>query len=244
MTAAEQQAAELILAAGRVCVFTGAGMSAESGIPTFRDALTGMWENYEPEDLATPSGWERDRDLVWGWYADRARNLRAVQPNAGHLAIAELGQRKHDAGGRVSIVTQNVDDLHERAGSRVDAHLHGSLTTPRCERCDHRGGPDVAIAVPRPDCPACGASMRPDVVWFGEMLPEAAWANASDAVSACDVLVIVGTSGVVKPAAQLPMIAADTGTPVIEVNPEPSALTWLTTAYLPGTAAAVLPRVL
>ncbi|ALG86702.1 NAD-dependent deacetylase [Gordonia phthalatica] len=236
-------ARRLIDDAANVCVFSGAGMSAESGIPTFRDALTGLWANYEPADLATPSGWRRDPDLVWGWYRDRAETLRTVEPNDGHRAIADLGRRKKLAGGRVSIVTQNVDDLHERAGSTVDAHLHGSLIGPRCETCPYRGDADLSLARERPRCPRCGASLRPDVVWFGEILPKLAWLNASAAVGQCDLLIIIGTSGVIRPAANLPLLAAEAGTPIIEVNPEPSALTPLATVHLESTAAAALPAI-
>ncbi|MGB3301801.1 SIR2 family NAD-dependent protein deacylase [Gordonia sp. (in: high G+C Gram-positive bacteria)] len=238
------RAAELIRDAEHVCFFSGAGMSAESGIPTFRDGLTGLWENYRPEDLATPEGWHRDPDLVWGWYRDRATRLRTVQPNAGHQAIAELGRRMRADGRRVSIVTQNVDDLHERAGSMVDAHLHGSLLGPRCEFCPYRGEPDLSLAAVRPSCPKCSSSLRPNVVWFGEVLPENEWTAASAAIEGCSLLVIIGTSGVVHPAAGLPMLAAEAGTPIVEVNPVRSALTDLATVHLPSTAAAALPDII
>ncbi|WP_347954587.1 SIR2 family NAD-dependent protein deacylase [Gordonia aichiensis] len=238
------RAAALVAEAAKVCVFSGAGMSAESGIPTFRDALTGLWENYDPTDLASPAGWRRDPDLVWGWYRDRAVRLREVAPNDGHLAIAELERRKRAGTGRVSVVTQNVDDLHERAGSTVTAHLHGSLLGPRCEACAHRGEAELSLAAERPRCPECGASLRPDVVWFGEMLPEREWRSASEAVAACDLLIVIGTSGVVRPAADLPLLAAESGTPIIEVNPEPSALTPLATVYVESTAAVALPAII
>lgn len=238
------QAAGLIVDAEHVCVFSGAGMSAESGIPTFRDALTGLWANHRPEDLATPEGWHRDPDLVWGWYRDRAANLRTIEPNAGHRAVADLSRAKSLTGGRVSIVTQNVDDLHERAGSTVDAHLHGRILGPRCEFCAYRGDPDLSLATTRPRCPDCTGSLRPDVVWFGEMLPEREWITATDAIESCSALLIIGTSGVVHPAAGLPMLAAEMGTPIIEVNPEPSALTPLATVHLEATAATVLPAII
>ena len=180
---------------------------------------------------------------MWGWYRDRAAALRTVEPNDGHRAIADLGRRKAQDGGRVSIVTQNVDDLHERAGSTVDAHLHGSLIGPRCEACTHRGEPELSLARERPRCPRCGASLRPDVVWFGELLPRLAWANASEVVGGCDLMIIVGTSGVVRPAATLPELAAEAGTPIIEVNPEPSALTPLAALHLECTAVSALPAI-
>lgn len=238
------QARSLVDDAATVCVFSGAGMSAESGIPTFRDALTGLWENCRPADLATPEAWRRDPDLVWGWYRDRAQALRAVEPNDGHRAIVDLGRRKQRSGGRVGIITQNVDDLHERAGSTVDAHLHGSLIGPRCESCPHRSHPAMSLERERPPCPQCGASLRPDVVWFGEILPQHAWLAASRLVGECDLLIVVGTSGVVQPAADLPRLAAESGTPIIEVNPTPSALTPMVTVHLESTAAVALPAII
>ncbi|GEE02246.1 NAD-dependent protein deacylase [Gordonia spumicola] len=235
-------AARLVSDASRTVVFTGAGMSAESGIPTFRDALTGMWAEHDPMTLASPEGWRSDRDLVWSWYADRARQVRLVEPNDGHLALARLAVAARIDGRAVSVVTQNVDDLHERAGSAVASHLHGSLFAPRCESCRRPEHADVAVADPRPACPLCGASMRPGVVWFGELLPRDDWSEASRLVEECDLLIVVGTSGVVQPAASLPERARSNGTPIIEVNPEPSALTPLATVHLEGTAAEVLPR--
>lgn len=226
----------LLDAASSVVVFTGAGMSAESGIPTFRDALTGMWAHRDPMTLASPDGWAADPDLVWSWYADRAAHVRAVRPNAGHAAIAALGRRM-----RVDVVTQNVDDLHERAGSVVASHLHGSLFAPRCTECGRPEPSDVALEPARPSCPLCGASIRPGVVWFGEMLPDDAWRRAEKAVNGCDLMIVVGTTGVVYPAAELPERAHAAGVDVIEVNPDPSAVTRYATVRLAGTAARLLP---
>ncbi|WP_132993768.1 SIR2 family NAD-dependent protein deacylase [Gordonia zhaorongruii] len=235
------RARDLVDAADRIVVFTGAGMSAESGIATFRDALTGMWENHDPMVLASPDGWDADRDMVWAWYRERAAQVRSTEPNAGHLAIARLADEKAVGGGSVQVVTQNVDDLHERAGSTVDAHLHGGLFAPRCEACDRPEPPDVALVAPRPDCPVCGASIRPGVVWFGEMLPATDWQRADEATRTCDLMLVVGTSGVVYPAAELPERAYRAGTPIIEVNPDVSALTRLATVPLVGSAAELLP---
>ncbi|WP_308191977.1 NAD-dependent deacylase [Gordonia liuliyuniae] len=236
-----RRARTLVDEASSIVVFTGAGMSAESGIPTFRDALTGMWENHDPMSLASPNGWAADPDLVWAWYADRAAQVRAVAPNAGHRAVAELGRRR---GISTSVVTQNVDDLHERAGSAVASHLHGSLFEPRCEGCGRRESPNVSVATPRPSCPLCGASVRPGVVWFGESLPSGDWGRAEAAVDAADLMIVVGTTGVVYPAAELPERAAAAGVRVIEVNPEPSAVTRSATVRLAGTAARILPDLL
>ncbi|MFM9376507.1 NAD-dependent deacylase [Gordonia sp. VNK21] len=239
-----ERAAALLEAAGHVVVFTGAGMSAESGVPTFRDAMTGLWSRFSPEDLATPEAWERDRETVWRWYAGRAAAVREVAPNDGHRAVAELGDRLTSRGGALSVVTQNVDDLHERAGSEVAGHLHGSLFQPRCEVCDRPAGGELSVAPDLPHCELCDGPIRPGVVWFGEMLPAGAWRAAEQAFAAADVVLIVGTSGLVYPAASLPIEAAERGTPIIEVNPEPSTLTPTTDCFLPAAAGTALPALL
>jgi NAD-dependent deacetylase len=245
-SASIQRVAGTLAAAQRVVVFTGAGMSAESGVPTFRDDLTGLWARFDAQQLATPEAFHADPDLVWGWYEwRRARVLRAG-PNAGHLAVAAIEARVPGS----TVVTQNVDDLHERAGSRDPIHLHGSLFAPRCVGEPAHpvpvpdAGPDDGTEegpLPPPRCAACGALARPGVVWFGEMLPEAALAAAVDAASACDVLLTVGTSGVVYPAAEIPSVAARFGAVVIQVNPEPTPLDAVCAVNLRGPAAGVLP---
>ncbi|MGO3327791.1 NAD-dependent deacylase [Gordonia sp. (in: high G+C Gram-positive bacteria)] len=234
-------ARDLLEAASSIVVFTGAGMSAESGIPTFRDALTGIWANHDPMTLASPEGWASDPDLVWAWYADRATRVRSVAPNAGHLAVAELGRRR---GVTVSVVTQNVDDLHERAGSVVASHLHGSLFAPRCQDCGRPESSDLAAATPRPACPLCGSTLRPGVVWFGEPLPSDDWRRAENVLDDADLMIVVGTTGVVYPAAELPERTCAAGVPVIEVNPEPSAVTTFATVRLAGPATQMLPDLL
>ncbi|WP_454163039.1 NAD-dependent deacylase [Gordonia iterans] len=236
-------ARETVARARRIVVFSGAGMSAESGVPTFRDALTGMWERFDPEQLATPSAWQRDRALVWSWYAERAAAVRAVEPNDGHLAVAHLAERKQAEGSSVQVVTQNVDDLHERSGSGPAIHLHGSLFAPRCERCGAGLPADRAADPEIPACPACPGLIRPGVVWFGELLPTEAWAAAEDAFAAADLVIVVGTSGVVHPAAGLPEDAARRGVTVLEVNPEPSELRGIS-VRLATTAAQGLPALL
>ncbi|MFN3339020.1 MAG: SIR2 family NAD-dependent protein deacylase [Dietzia sp.] len=237
--------ARLALAGGGpLVVLTGAGMSAESGVPTFRDAQTGLWERYDPTALATPEAWSRDRDTVWAWYRWREHLVGAAEPNAGHRAIARA------AGDRsVAVVTQNVDDLHERAGSTEVHHLHGSLFEHRCDQCGTpiEVGPAPAGPVDRlapPVCPRCEGRARPGVVWFGELLPVQPWDAAVSAISAASAVLVVGTSGLVHPAASLPGIAADNGIPVVEVNPGPSGLGRGVTVHLRATAGEALPTLL
>ncbi|MET7400717.1 NAD-dependent deacylase [Dactylosporangium sp. NPDC005572] len=234
--------AGLLARARRVVVFTGAGISAESGVPTFRDDLTGLWARFDAEQLATPEAFHADPDLVWGWYEwRRARVARAV-PNAGHLAVAAIEARVP----HVVVVTQNVDDLHERAGSRDPVHLHGSLFAPRCIGASGHPAQVTALAdgdgpIPPPRCAECGWLVRPGVVWFGEALPEDALNAAVHAAARCDVLLTVGTSGVVYPAAEIPLVAARAGATLVQVNPEPTPLDPFCDVSLRGTAAQVLP---
>ena len=223
---------------------TGAGMSAESGVPTFRDALTGLWARYDAARLATPGAFRRDPALCWGWYRWRAAQVTRARPNAGHLGIAALASRGHE----VTVVTQNVDDLHERAGSREVIHLHGSLFASRCLDCGATAAPDPILdgidglaegtREAPPACPACRGPFRPGVVWFGEALPEAAWDAACAAVGDCDRLVVVGTSGLVQPAASLPALARRRGVRVIEVNPVESGVSADAHEHLRMAAAA------
>lgn len=236
---------EAARSARRVVVLTGAGMSAESGVPTFRDDCSGLWSRFDPAELATPQAWLRDRSLVWAWYLWRVGLVRRVTPNAGHLALSEWARLGHAL---VQVVTQNVDDLHERAGSAVLAHVHGSLLAFRCERCE-RPYPADAVETPTepierlepPTCEACGSSIRPGVVWFGEMLPMDLFQRSREAVEAADLVLVVGTSGLVQPAASLPEPAAARGIPVVEINPVPTALSvWSSTTWR-STAAAALP---
>ncbi len=245
----------LVAAAERPVVLSGAGMSAESGIPTFRDAQTGLWERFSAEELATEEAFLADPALVWSWYRWRARMVRARRPNPGHDAVAAWQRRTPD----LEVVTQNVDDLHERAGARVLAHLHGSLFEHRCAEC---GAPaDVDPGAPSdvdaagseadleamlreapPACPACGTGrIRPGVVWFGEMLPQEPWERAYEALERCDLALVVGTSGLIQPAASLPFVALGAGVAVVEVNPVETELSGAVTHALRGSAGAVLP---
>ena len=232
--------------AAHIAVLSGAGISAESGVPTFRDAQTGLWARFRPEELATEDAFRRHPERVWDWYAERRASLAAVQPNAGHLALAEF-ERRHP--GRLTVITQNVDGLHQRAGSQGVLALHGSLAEDRwLDPCAlHRQGAcDVARAEPGrpPRCPQCGNPVRPAVIWFGEMLPEDALRQAEQAASRCDVMLVVGTAGAVYPAAGLAHQARAVGAQVIIVNPPPSELDELAHLRLAGSAAQVLPRLL
>ncbi|MFF5294432.1 SIR2 family NAD-dependent protein deacylase [Paractinoplanes globisporus] len=237
----ERDVAELLRDAKRVVVFTGAGMSAESGVPTFRDALTGLWSRFDPKSLATPEAFAADPALVWGWYEWRRAEVERVRPNPGHEAVAAIEAHVADT----VVITQNVDDLHERAGSRGPIHLHGSLFSPRCSSCGKPAGlpapGEVGGRMEPPACAHCGAPVRPGVVWFGEQLPTSALSAATEAAFGCDLLFTVGTSGVVYPAAEIPYVAARSGAVVVQVNPEATALDAVSDINLRGTAAEVLP---
>jgi NAD-dependent deacetylase len=232
------------LDAGPVLVLTGAGMSAESGVPTFRDAQTGLWARFRPEDLATPEAFERDPATVWRWYAWRRELVAKAEPHAGHRALAEIERR---LGERLTIVTQNVDGLHQRAGSRRVVELHGNILRTTCSRtrlpiepswlAAHPGEP------PRSPHHALGLA-RPDVVWFGEALPAAALEQAWRACEACRVCLVVGTSALVQPAASLPRLARDSGAWVVEINPERTPISGQVDEVLTGSAAQLLPRLL
>jgi len=244
MAEGEGRVAELrdrITGAGRICVLTGAGMSAESGIPTFRDALTGLWSRFDPAQLASVDGFRADPTMVWDWYAERRAGVHAAQPNAGHRALAGFARRRP---GVLTVVTQNVDDLHQRAGNRDAIRLHGDILQD-CwlERC----GLDCRVSVAEPGrpprCSTCGNLVRPGVVWFGEMLPPAAIDAAERAARGCDLMVVVGTSGAVWPAAGLAALARRAGAYVAIVNPHPSEIDAEAHLLLPGTAANLLPRV-
>lgn len=242
MTLPEELRTHLV-EARHIAVLTGAGMSAESGVPTFRDVQDGLWAKYDPMTLATEDAFAEAPDLVWAWYLRRAQLIRAVRPNAGHRALADLARFK-----RVDVVTQNVDDLHERAGSAVLSHVHGGLFNYRCFDCAAPWSEaleipaEIAERVRPPACPDCGGWIRPGIVWFGEMLPAQAFQDAVDASSACDLMLVVGTSGIVQPAGSLPFAALERGNPVIEINPEESQLTHHVTHWWRGTAAEVLPE--
>jgi NAD-dependent deacetylase len=222
-----RSAAEALASARHVCILTGAGISAESGIPTFREALTGLWENFRAEELATPEAFERDPAFVWKWYEWRRQLIRQAIPNAGHLALAA-----------------NVDGLHQRAGSADVIEYHGNILRDRCltEQVVAERSRDVGGELPR--CASCGGLLRPDVVWFGEMIPREAMLIADSAAEDCDAFLSVGTSSLVYPAAGLAETALGRGVPVIEVNPNPTELTPHAGTVLSGPAGVVLPALL
>lgn len=235
----------LLQGAKRPVAFTGAGMSAESGVPTFRGAQGGLWSEYDAEQLATPDAYRADPALVWGWYVWRMALAHRAAPHAGHLALAEMQRRWPE----FMVATQNVDDLHERAGSRNIVHLHGELFAHRCFACsrpyqdfeapnDAADHPKLRLMPSR--CPHCGGSIRPGVVWFGEPLPQDAWWKAKRRIGDADVLLVVGTSGVVEPAASLVRHAQYCGAKIIEINPEPSAQTSRADIHLQCGAASAL----
>ncbi|MFX0539637.1 SIR2 family NAD-dependent protein deacylase [Ornithinimicrobium sp. Y1847] len=240
---------ELARSARRVCVLTGAGMSAESGIPTFRDVQVGLWERFDPMELASPEAWRHDPAQVWAWYSWRASLVRAAQPNAGHEALAAWQQR---AGVDLQVATQNVDDLHERGGAEVLAHIHGSLFALRCDTCDrpsHTAYGDLAEPVAEVDPPACEregceGQVRPGVVWFGEALPQEEFFAAVEAAQEADLVLVVGTSGLVHPAATIPHLAGARGVPVVEINPRETEVSEAADHVWRATAAQALPALL
>ncbi len=243
-----EQARLWVRQARRIAVLTGAGVSAESGVPTFRDAQSGLWAKFRPEELATEEAFRRDPQRVWDWYAERRAMLDTVQPNAGHLALAKFQQRHP---GRLTLITQNVDGLHQKAGSTGVLALHGTIFEDRwLDDCALARRPQdacpVHIAQPGhpPRCPQCGNVLRPAVVWFGEMLPVNALHAAEQAAQSCDLMLVAGTSGQVYPAAGLALQARQSGAQVVIVNPEPSELDEVAHTVLTGTSAHVLPELL
>ena len=235
---------ERIDRASRVCVLSGAGMSAESGIATFRDALTGLWSRFDPAQLASVEGFRADPPLVWDWYAERRERLRTAQPNAGHLALGEFARRRP---GVLTVVTQNVDDLHQRAGNRDASRLHGDILRDQwLDGCGRGRACEVGQAAPGrpPRCAECGNLVRPGVVWFGEMLPAGAMDAAERAARTSKVMLVVGTSGAVWPAAGLVGRARQRGAKVVIVNPSPSEIDAEAHLLLRGTAAHLLPLLL
>ena len=225
-------------------MLSGAGISAESGVPTFRDDETGLWAQYDPYEISSTDGWQKHPERVWAWYLWRHHLVKEVAPNDGHRAVAAWQDYAE-----VTVVTQNVDDLHERAGSKTVHHLHGSLAEFWCDTCGsryHGPLPDMAEPVLEKTPPSCecGGLIRPGIVWFGEQLPDEPWQAAVAAVASADIVVVVGTSGIVYPAAGLPEIALARGAVVIEVNPEPTPLSESATASIRESAGTALPALL
>jgi NAD-dependent protein deacetylase/lipoamidase len=258
MNYVQARARDVVERAERILVLTGAGVSAESGVPTFR-GVEGLWKKYRPEELATPSAFARDPRLIWEWYDWRRRRVQECRPNAAHFALAALAMAR---GARARIATQNVDGLHGVAAHEVAAalapprtaadaaaplELHGSLFRVRCTVCtSRRSHVDPIDATSReslPRCDRCGALLRPDIVWFGESLDDAVLSEALERARTADVCLVVGTSAVVQPAASLAMVTKRTGGSVIEVNPEPTPLTPFADVSIRATAADAVPKI-
>jgi NAD-dependent deacetylase len=228
---------ERLRAACSVFALTGSGISAESGLPTFR-GVGGLWRTHRVEELASPEGFARDPVLVWTWYNERLAAHRRARPNLGHYALAKLETMTRT----FALATQNVDSLHLRAGSSNLIELHGNLREARCDRCDERRPLD-ASGIPLDEIEhACGGRMRPDIVWFGEALPRSAWERAQAAASAADVILVIGTSAVVYPAAAL-ATHYNRSAFVAEINPEATAISESVDCALRGTAAETLPKI-
>jgi NAD-dependent deacetylase len=229
----------LIHSAARIVAFTGAGMSVESGIPTFRGP-DGLWRKFRAEDLATAGAFERDPKLVWEWYDSRRQNMVRAEPNAGHVALAELERRKPG----FDLITQNIDGLHDRAGSRRIHKLHGDIWTLRCVEC---GRERQDLRTPIPDLPPyceCGGMLRPGVVWFGEFLPPGVWSAAEFAASRAQVFLVIGTSAVVYPAAGLIDVALLAGAKIVEINPNETPYSPQVHFTVRGSSGEILPQLL
>lgn len=239
-------AAKTIASARSIVVLTGAGVSAESGIPTFRGGMEALWKSFDPQTLATPEAFARDPKTVTEWYDWRRQKCREAIPNPGHLALAELERHTTAAGGRFTLLTQNVDRLHHRAGSKNVVELHGNIMQWRCDRTDR---PAEVPDGPFPTCPMpsphqAGAHLRPCVVWFGEALPEAAIEAAFEAAGGCDLFMSIGTSAQVYPAAGFIDVASSHGAKTIEINRDPTPISRRVDRSLLGPAGEILPALL
>lgn len=237
-----QRAAEALRQAKHVVALTGAGMSQESGVPTFRDAVDGLWARFDPMQLATREAFQADPKLVWEWYEYRRGLMRGAKPNAGHDALAKLQQRFES----LTVITQNVDDMHEQSGSQHIIRLHGSIAQNKCFN-DCQGKPTLidisSLSGTPPACPHCGAHVRPNVVWFGELLPIDQINAAYTVLEQCDALLIIGTSGMVNPAAQMPIYAKRFGATLIEINTEATPITRIADVHLRGASGELLPQI-
>ncbi len=228
----------LLRGTSKLVALTGAGVSQESGLRTFRDAQTGLWAQYKPEELASPDAFARDPKLIWDWYAWRREAVKSVRPNAGHYALVEIEKRIP----KFTLITQNVDGLHRMAGNRNVLELHGNIQRVRCADCYTiaEAWDDDTESVPR--CKQCGGLLRPDVVWFGEALPRDQLETAVEAARSCEVFFSIGTSGVVQPAASLAFAAHNRGAVVVEINAEPTPLTAKADYSLHGKSGEILPE--
>lgn len=222
----------------KLAALTGAGVSQESGLRTFRDAQTGLWSQYKPEELASPQAFARDPKLIWDWYAWRREAVKGVRPNPGHYALVEIENLIPE----FTLITQNVDGLHRMAGNQNVLELHGNIQRVRCSECGTvaREWDDDLDSVPQ--CESCGGLLRPDVVWFGESLPRDQLEAAVEVARACDVFFSIGTSGVVQPAASLAHAARNRGAVVVEINAERTPLTSKADFFLQGKSGEILPE--
>lgn len=232
-----QELIELLQYAHHIVVLTGAGISKESGIPTFREAQTGLWAKYEPTELATPRAFQRNPKLVWEWYQWRRALVSQAEPNPGHTALVQMAHKA----ALLTLITQNVDGLHQRAGSQGVIELHGNIMRTKCFDANHLVEDWLGDDQVPPHCPICGGLLRPDVVWFGENLPPDAIESAVDAAKNAAVFFSIGTSGIVEPAASLPHLARRAGASLVEVNPGQTPLTDFADYILTGPAGAILP---
>jgi NAD-dependent deacetylase len=240
-----QSIAAALRSARSIVVITGAGISAESGIRTFRDTMEGLWKEFDPQKLATPEAFAADPQTVTRWYDWRRRGCLEAEPNPGHKALAKMEALIRGRGGRFTLLTQNVDRLHQRAGNQNVVELHGTIMRWRCTRTGRElePGPEPFEHYPLPSPFFPEALLRPAVVWFGEMLPEAALAAAYEAVESCDLFFTVGTSSIVYPAAGFVRIAAERGITTVEVNRDPTPATGLVDHAATGLAGEILPRI-
>ena len=228
----------LLRRTSKLAALTGAGVSQESGLRTFRDAQEGLWAQYNPHDLASPEAFEKDPKLVWDWYSWRREAVKGVRPNSGHYALVEIEEKIP----QFTLITQNVDGLHRMAGSRNVFELHGNIQRVRCSECGKfsKDWEDDLENVPQ--CKSCGGLLRPDVVWFGESLPLDQLEGAVEAARTCDVFFSIGTSGVVQPAASLAHAARVQGAVIVEINAEQTSLTEKADYFFQGKSGEILPE--
>jgi len=228
----------ILRSVANIAALTGAGVWQESGLKTFRDTIDGLWSQNRPEGLATPEAFERNPELVWEFYARRRLKTGEVQPNAGHLALTEMEQHVP----HFTVITQNVDGLHTLSGSKNVVELHGNITRVKCSRSCGILEEWKELPGKPPTCPTCGANLRPDVVWFGERLPSDELATAKQAARTCSIFFSIGTSGLVQPAATLPLLAKQNGAVIVEVNVEETPLTPSVDYFFQGKSGKILPE--
>ncbi len=234
---------EKLRAAKRVAVLTGAGASAESGVPTFREAQTGLWAEHRPEDLATPQAFEKNPGRVWEWYEWRRSLIRDVTPNEGHYALARMEKLLAGQKANLTLITQNVDGLHQQAGSQNVLELHGNIQRTKCAQCGNVATHwEKSTSLPQCEQNNCEGLLRPDVVWFGESLPLNVLRQAIATAQGCDIFFSIGTSVLVQPAASLPAMALEAKATVVEINPNPTPITERVTYALEGLSGDILPR--